>query len=152
MKSSIKVAYASKWEQGLGEKEPVVRVEVFNDDTDPRDSLLKYIFTPTTKLDITVSTEENPNPSQVYILSVKNRYSQVCDMLETVFAALSLTQPEPEELTMCTANIEIYFERVNAGTKKKRSKGLNRDEINSLPNYEIIKLAVADFKDFLKVK
>ena len=154
MKSSIKVEYDYLF-SALDDKQPIVKVRLSQSD-DPRDTLLNCIFSKKSKLGF--SFREVTESEEVYVLYAKNRYEQVCNIAENVFEVLSATLKEQSDLTMCTSSTEIYFENVTSQTcvpnniKYKRSKGCNRELLNSLDDKDIIKGLVADFTAFMAKK
>lgn len=151
MKSSIKVDYASIYESNLGEREPIVRVDVIQSD-DPRDTLLNCIFKPGVVLAVQKRepVETVGGSKDVYIIYSKNRFSQVCDLLSPIFSALVFLTPNSEDMIMVTSNDEFYFSYNK--DNKKRSKGLDRYSLNTMDDYTVIKMAVADFKEFANKK
>lgn len=160
MKSSIKVAYASRYASGIPtDNEPVIRIELDNDQDDPRDTLLHCICSPTNKVELIRHPPSNgASTKDTYIIAVKNRHSQICDMLGIAFQTLLKSMPnlDSENYVLATSSDEIYFELVNAPekAKKTRSKGLNRNELSMAFNSdtEIIGMSVSDFLDFVKTK
>lgn len=144
MKSSIKVEYDSVFTDNLGDKEPIIKVKI-QDSDDPRDTLIRCIFTPTSKYD--VKLKETTNEGDVYVIYSKNRYSQVCDLWEQVFNVMIHTI-DAYDVIMCTSNSEIYFEKQSL--HYRRSLGGNRDEMcNGMPDKEIIRKSVVDFTTFV---
>jgi len=148
MKSSIKVDYASIYDSNLGDREPIVRVDVIQSD-DPRDTLVGCIFKPNVVLGVQKRecVEIVGGSKDTYIIYAKNRFSQVCDLLSPVFTSLSVLSTIAD-LIMVTSHEEIYFSYEKDG--KKRSKGLDRFALNSMDDLSIIRAAVSDFKEFTK--
>lgn len=151
MKSSIKVDYASIYDSGLGEREPIVRVELFQSD-DPRDTLLNCIFKPDVVIGVQKREIETPERKETYVIYVKNRFTQVCELLSPVFTALASIYPDINRLIMVTSSEEIYFEKEPTDKKeqRRRSKGLDRYKLNGMKDLDIIKTATTDFTDFIK--
>lgn len=148
MKSSIKVDYDSVFTGDVGNKEPVIKVKI-QDSDDPRDTLIRCIFTPTSKYEVRL--RENSSEGDVYIIYAKNKYAQVCDLWSNVFLTMIHTIPDASTITMVTSNDELYFERYSLD-KYTRSIGYKREEMNYIPDDKIIRYAVKDFIDFTSIK
>lgn len=148
MQSSINVDYDSIFSGNLGNREPVIKVKI-QDSDDPRDTLIRCIFTPTSKYEVRL--KETGNEGDVYIIYAKNRYAQVCDLWSNAFLTLIHTLSD-SNVNFITSNDELYFERQGDTEKYIRSKGCKREEINFIPDSEIIKLAVNDFVSFTAIK
>lgn len=149
MKSSIKVDYDSVFTGHLGDKEPVIKVKI-QDSDDPRDTLIRCIFTPTSKYE--VKLREQTNEGDVYVIYAKNRYTQVCDLWSNVFLTMIHTLPDASAITMITSNDELYFERQGHADKYIRSKGCKREEMNFISDTEVIRSSVNDFVAFTSAK
>lgn len=143
MKSSIKVDYASIYGDNLQDKQPVVRVEVFESD-DPRDTLLACIFKEKSQLSVWKRAATN-----TFIISEKNRFQQVADIASDVFLTLITAFPHKQDINMCTGADEIHFEITVPDPPLKRSKGKDRITLNSLNDLNVIRELVADFKEFI---
>lgn len=148
MKSSIKVDYDSIFTGSLGNKEPVIKVKI-QDSEDPRDTLIRCIFSPTSKYEILLRNQSKEGDE--YVIYSKNRYAQVCQLWENVYNVMIHTLPDASAISMCTSNDELYFDM--QGTEKyTRSTGCKREEMNYIPDNEVIKNAVNDFNLFIAVK
>lgn len=147
MKSSLKVDYRSRYSGNLGDKEPIVRIDV-EESEDPRDSLLAEIFNGEVPKVLVFKSFEEKIHGTTYLIAKKSRYEQVCDIGSQVYQVLLETVKDKTGLIYVTGSDFHWFER---DLKEiTRSKGLRRDELSQLPDREVMIQFVQDFLEFTK--
>lgn len=144
MKSSIKVDYASIYNNDLGEKQPTVRVDLFESD-DPRDTLLHCIFKENAQLNLRKREHQN-----TFIIYEKTKSEYVCELASYCFQTLLALFPKYESMILCTASEEIYFEISVSDPPLRRSKGVDRYKLNGMAVNNIMRELVNDFNEFVE--
>jgi hypothetical protein len=149
MKSTIKVSYQNRHTHPLSEREPVIKIDLKDDNDDPRDILLKDLFDGNTLLGVDRQPEHlRIAESNIYgetILIYKKGFSEIVwDIATNIFDVLSIEHGASFDLGH--ENSVIFFRIKHE--PEYRSKGVNPDEFLFASAEDFKRALVKDFKDF----
>jgi hypothetical protein len=146
MKSSVKIAYQSRFGDHIGDREPLIRAELDLTSDDPRDDLAKTLLHgESPKLGCSLLTQTTPDKKSyvIYRLSREEYLYQKADALYTAFVVLY-----GETLERVYDSIAITFSDT---LTKKRSAGVKPIDYIYLEDETFIRAVTLDFLAFKKI-